>query len=339
MNQPTISVIIPTYNRRDSLLRTLESLGHQTFAADRFEVIVADDGGKDGTAEALRGAAYPFELRYFQQPHLGVGVARNLGLDNAKGELLLYLDDDMIVEPEVLAEHCAAHKSHPNAVVKGQVILVLNDPDSVYATIQSGTPDLPPSCNGRLQPISYQQIFAGHFSIRREDALAAGKWEAEPLGYGFQDLEFMYRCKKAGLAMLYAPRAVSHHLDHATSFATVCRRLENASRNATLYLFVQHPELKNEIPMFRDKGPIAWRGDPIALILRKIARQIASSGPVMRTMRLGVAQLERRRPSSKLLRLLYRWIGSGNIYRGYRAGLQELAAESTRPASRPGTQP
>lgn len=320
---PTVSVIIPTYNRKDSLLRTLDSLSRQTYPAKGFEVIVVDDGSTDGTAEALQNASYPCALRYFQQTHLGVGAARNLGLDNAQGELLLYLDDDMIVEPQVLAEHLAAHERHPGAVVKGQVILVLDDPGSVFAAIQSGKPDIPLSDDMQLRPVSYQQVFAGHFSIRRRDALRVGRWSVEPREYGFQDLEFMYRCHTNGLVMWYAPAAVTYHHDHATSLEKVCQRLERASESAVRHLFVQHPELRFALPMFHDKGPIAWRRDPPSLILRKLARQVVSSHPVMWAMETSVPILERRAPQSRLLVLFYRWVSSGYIYRGYRDGLQE----------------
>jgi hypothetical protein len=229
----------------------------------------------------------------------------------------------MIVEPEVLAEHLAAHELHPGAVVKGQVILVLDDPGSVFAAIQSGKPDIPLSDDKQLRPVSYQQVFAGHFSIRRRDALSVGGWSSEPREYGFQDLEFMYRCHKNGLVMWYAPAAVTYHHDHAPSLEKVCPRLERASESAARHLFVQHPELRFALPMFRDKGPIAWRRDTPSLILRKLARQVVSSRPMMWAMETSVPTLEHRAPRSRLLVLFYRWIISGYIYRGYRNGLHE----------------
>lgn len=321
--QPFVSVVIPTYNRTESLLRTLHSLSRQTYPADRFEVIVVDDGSSDGTMVALQEVRYSYRLRCLRQPHLGVGAARSIGSDDASGELLLYLDDDMIVEADALAEHVSAHASYPGAVIKGQVVLVLDDPNSVFAAIHSGMPDLTLSKNMELQPISYQQVFAGHFSIHRRDMLGVGGWCSEPRGYGFQDLEFMYRCKKAGLTMLCAPRAVTYHHDHATTLQKVCQRVERASESAAPYLFAQHPELRSEVPMFRDKGPIDWGNDPPKLIVRKLIRQAASSQPSMWAMERAVPILERGAPRSKLLVLLYRWIVSGYIYRGYRQGLRE----------------
>lgn len=78
--------------------------------------------------------------------------------------------------------------------------------------------------------------------------------------------------------------------------------------------------------MFRDKGPIAWRQDPPALILRKLTRQVASSRAVMWCMEHAAPLLERRTPEATLLALLYRWIISSYIHSGYRDGLRELAS-------------
>lgn len=327
---PLISVIIPTYNRKDSLLRTLDSLSQQSYPAERFEVIVVDDGSSDGTEEVLRATAYPFRLNYLQQAHLGVGAARQLGLEQALGSLLLYLDDDMICDQAVIAEHVSAHALTPKAVLKGQVILILDDPTSVFATHRSGTPDLPFSQERDLLSISFQQVFAGHFSIGRECALAAGGWIDQPRDYGFQDLEFMYRCANHGMEMLYASGATTYHHDHATTLAKVCQRLERASSSAATHLFVQHPELRSQLPMFREKEPIAWHQDPPRLILRKLARQIIWSRPAMWAMQRAVPILERRAPESALLPSFYQWIVSGYIFRGYRDGLR---AAAQRPAA------
>ena len=75
---PTVSVVIPTYNRKGMLRETLNSLAQQTYPTDRFEIIVVDDGSTDGTDQIAVGA-FPFTLRYFWQTNQGDATARNLG--------------------------------------------------------------------------------------------------------------------------------------------------------------------------------------------------------------------------------------------------------------------
>ena len=87
-------------------------------------------------------------------------------------------------------------------------------------------------------------------------------------------------------------------------------------------VIADYPCLMQYMPMFWDKGPVEWRQDSPARIARKVARQISSSSPAMALMEHTVPLLERSAPESKPLVLLYRWIASGYIYRGYREGLR-----------------
>src|SRR5579859_3487825 len=106
---PFVSIVTPTYNRRTSLDRLLGALGKQTYPADRFELVVVDDGSLDGSVEYLRSLRLPFRLRVFEQAHAGPAAARNLGVARAEGRLVLFLDDDVLPLPELIAEHVQTH--------------------------------------------------------------------------------------------------------------------------------------------------------------------------------------------------------------------------------------
>ena len=92
-----LSVIIPTYNRKESLLRTLAALEKQTLPVDRFEVIVISDGSTDGTSDAISSTSFSFEVGFFEQQNSGPSVARNFGAQKANNEVIVFLDDD--IEP------------------------------------------------------------------------------------------------------------------------------------------------------------------------------------------------------------------------------------------------
>lgn len=113
-----ISVIIPTYNGKERLLRCLEALKQQSRLPD--EVIVSIDGSTDATAEALahwNAAGLP--LQWIEAPNGGRAVARNRGARMAQGELLIFLDDDVRLIPQGIAMHEAHHRRFENSILAG----------------------------------------------------------------------------------------------------------------------------------------------------------------------------------------------------------------------------
>ncbi len=106
----TYSVIIPSFNRADEIRELLASLQQLDFPRERFEVIVADDGSTDNTAEIVRQAQkdYDYPLHYFAQKNQGPGAARNLGMNKAHGDFFIFLDSDVTVPPQWLKNVDAA---------------------------------------------------------------------------------------------------------------------------------------------------------------------------------------------------------------------------------------
>jgi glycosyltransferase involved in cell wall biosynthesis/peptidoglycan/xylan/chitin deacetylase (PgdA/CDA1 family) len=118
-----LSVIIPTYNRRDLIARTLPTVLAQDLPREDWEIIVVVDGSTDGTAEYLRGLEAPVAIRVIEQPNRGPGAARNAGLRAARGEIALLLDDDSLCEPSFLRQHLAAHNGLGPCVVFGPTLI------------------------------------------------------------------------------------------------------------------------------------------------------------------------------------------------------------------------
>src|SRR4029077_18487233 len=112
---PRFSVVIPTYRRRDRVLRNVRALAEQSLSD--FEAIVVDDGSDDGSAAALRGLETPFPLAVLEQENQGAAGARNVGARAARGEIPLFLDDDMEAAPSLLAEHDRSHLEGADLVV------------------------------------------------------------------------------------------------------------------------------------------------------------------------------------------------------------------------------
>ncbi len=109
MGQPTVTVIIPTYNRMGLLSRALTSVARQTRPPD--EVVLVDDGSTDDT-EGLIRRQFP-HVRYLQQENRGVAAARNRGIREAKGEWLAFLDSDDEWLPHKLERQLDAVREEP----------------------------------------------------------------------------------------------------------------------------------------------------------------------------------------------------------------------------------
>ena len=111
-----ISVIIPTYQRRDLVVEALRALMQQNYR-DSFEVIIIVDGSTDGTGEALHRINPGFPLTVLEQRNQGLSKSRNRGANQALGEILLFLDDDMTAHPDLLLQHDKSHHDQADMVL------------------------------------------------------------------------------------------------------------------------------------------------------------------------------------------------------------------------------
>src|SRR5947207_2978022 len=113
MASADLSVIIPTHNRAALLSECLRALEAQSAPRDAFEVLVLDDGSTDETRRMLEGRPFDLRLRSYFRPHGGANAARNHGAAAAAGRLLLFLGDDMLAAPDLVAAHLGAHARCP----------------------------------------------------------------------------------------------------------------------------------------------------------------------------------------------------------------------------------
>ena len=327
--RPLVSVVIPTYNRKKSLLCTLESLSRQTYTAERFEVIVVDDGGDDGTDQVAQ-ILYPFCLVYCRQTNRGSAFARNHGAEQSRGDILMFIDDDMTLDPGYLA--AIAEQTTPGTVTMGVWQAYEPPHPSCFSKVTARQIDIQTANVIRNGEVLFTECTSNNLAVQAADFVQAGMWQ-DVLGDGptlWGDVEFGYRAWKKGCRFVRVAEAKIVHRDqHMTDLESAAERAFHVSR-IVQPLFVLHPEIKAYLPMFRDKGPTEWGQDLPTLILRKLARQVFSSRPAMWAMEHAVPLLEHRAPTSELMVRIYRWLISGHIYRGYRAGLREVAVERQR---------
>jgi glycosyltransferase involved in cell wall biosynthesis len=126
---PYVSVIIPTYNRKEILLKCLTSLESQSYPLDRFEIIVVDDGSSDGTIQLIEeySKKSKIKIKIIAQENAGPGLARNLGVQNSAGEILGFTEDDIRVDAKWIANAVRYFASNDVDGLEGKTLLEDSD--------------------------------------------------------------------------------------------------------------------------------------------------------------------------------------------------------------------
>jgi glycosyltransferase involved in cell wall biosynthesis len=322
----TVSVIIPTYNRLGPLARTLSSLRQQTLPPDQFEVIVVDDGSA-ADVETVIGQPYPFAVRCLRQSHLGATAARNLGAMHSQAEVLVFIDDDVTIAPPTLAALAATCGHKDKALVMGTIHMRSGREATVYASVVLTMVRSTIEARDGLE-FHFLDCNSELLACRRIDLLELGLFQDPTEGHGWpnwDDVDLGYRAYVNRYRLLGTSQAVAEHWDETIADrAVACQRYFRAGRSA-VWLFLRHPELRAQIPMLRDKTPIAWGQDPLPLILRKLARLVVSSRLGLAAMAATANFLERYYPRPGALRRIYHWLHGAHLLHGYRNGLKEYA--------------
>jgi GT2 family glycosyltransferase len=208
--QIAISVVIPTYNRLDTLQEVVPTLLVQDLPRERYELLICDSNSSDGTAQYLAGvsADHP-NVRHLAGAYSGRAMARNAGIVAAGGEIVLFNDADILASPDLLSQHLRRHEERRDIAVVGWEVQVKDLNDYAYKRDHM-------EARGHLHPPSRKRLpwlyfLTGNASARRSDLLKVGSFDESFTGYGHEDLELGYRLQRAGITIVYEPRAVSYH--------------------------------------------------------------------------------------------------------------------------------
>jgi GT2 family glycosyltransferase len=226
--EPHVTVVVPTYNRPDELSRCLAALAAQDYPRDRFEVLVADDGGALSPASVVEGFGDVLDLRLLRLTHGGPAHARNRAVEQARGALLAFTDDDCRPHPDWLRRLVAALDREPAALVGGRVANALVD-NPFSSASQTVTDVVYAHYNARPEDARF--FASNNLAIATVEYRRIGGFDERFVVLACEDRELCDRWLASGGRMLYAPDAVVSHA-HALDLRSFVRQHFTYGRGA-----------------------------------------------------------------------------------------------------------
>jgi glycosyltransferase involved in cell wall biosynthesis len=322
-----VTVVIPTRGRRAPLDRALRALGHQHFAPNRFEAVVAVDGPDDGTDAQVAALDLPYSTSVVHSDAArGAGGARNRGASAASGDLLVFMDDDIEAGPDLVGAHVAAHREGAQVTIGylppgfegGQAR------DFFQAALGGWWEAMFGAMRQEGHRYQFRDLLTGNF------ALAASLFERvggfDPAFVCHEDNELGMRLVGTGAAFRFEEASRGVHHERTTVGRSFVRKQDEG--RADVLMLDKYPELVPVLPL----TTLERHGTRLGQLLRRLAFERPRAGRLLST---GLARLlpalERARLRGRWTRLLndllagWYWMGvAGRL--PSEAALQEFRA-------------
>lgn len=251
MTNPSVSLIIPVYNGGIPFQNCVKSVLEIQYPPDKLQVILVDDCSTDGTFDWLKAQSLPsYIIIVHHGENRGRAAARNSGIMQATGEILIFIDGDMCVSKDFIQSHINALNKDSVVAVAGRIIA---DPRMKRTRVNRYLFEY--SKRGAKQfgehiPISFQYLLTGNMAINRDALEAAGSFDENMIGYGGEDTLFAYKIWKAfPQGIRYCASAITTHQQNDN--------LDELLKKAYHYGKFNLPRLLDEYPDMTE----ALRGD------------------------------------------------------------------------------
>lgn len=317
-----VTVVIPTYNRGEALRETLTALFRCDYPADRYEVVVVDDGSTDGTGEVARQflVEHPETFRYEVQPNAGPARARNRGAALARGRLLFFIDNDIVVQPDFMRRHREALAAHPGGWIVGRIRHPPRLRETPFGCYRD---DLWEQFHAAHDPNAITEtkgITAANLALPTDDFRALGGFDEAFTIASCEDWELGMRARRQGIRVLYDPGNVVLHNDWAVDLGKFCERQRLYSISDVL-LWRMYGDASPRAAMIRQNAPESSSG------AKGVAKRILNTGPGRMLLRAATKVSESISGDGAMTRKLYDAAIGAAISQGVREGLKRYPAE------------
>jgi glycosyltransferase involved in cell wall biosynthesis len=305
------SVVIPTYNRKPILEKCLKALEQQELTDDKvegYEVVVVDDGSTDDTLAWLAQETSLPHVRLWEQPHQGPAAARNLGVQQAQGDWIIFIDSDLVVTEGFVQAHAdalsaaAGKLGHDRFFTYGRVINTCNF-------------DEPTAEPYKLTDFSAAYFATGNVAIARKWLEKAGLFDTQFQLYGWEDLELGVRLKKLGLTLIKCPAAVGYHWHPPFNLNQIPRMIDREIQRGRMgvIFYEKHPTWQVRVMI-----QMTWLHQVLWGILSLGGRlNEKTMAPLLQWL------IDRGKPqlALEIARIFLNWYNVQGVYQAYREAL------------------
>jgi len=235
-----ISVVIPTYNRLPILQKSILALEKQK-VSDRkisnYEIVIVDDGSTDETLNWLKeNKAQLPHVKVLEQNHQGAAAARNMGVNQALGDTIVFIDSDLVVTETFL-------QCHADALAKGKAEINSDRLFTYGAVINTNNFENPTSEPYKITDFSAAYFATGNVAIAKKWLEEAGLFDTGFQLYGWEDLELGVRLKKLDLKLIKCPEAMGYHWHPAFNLEQISKMIEQEIQRGKMgvIFYQKHP--------------------------------------------------------------------------------------------------
>lgn len=249
----TINVVIPVYNQSFALAQTLYGFSQQVEPYNACRIIVVDDGSSEPIEAVVASYADTLNITYIRLSRSGRAAARNVGIQAAESDVIVFCDADRIPRPNFLQMHDQAQQSSGGSVAVGHVKeMYVSRPEANRSVIlerfmMDRLLRLPQYCSLiyglfnadglTTSPIAWVATLSGNLSLPTHWCRALGGFDERFMEWGFEHMEFGFRAYHEEMPFRYEARAVNVHIAHPRDG----RSYESLIRNSHAYFIEKHP--------------------------------------------------------------------------------------------------
>lgn len=278
MANPYLTVIIPTFNRSSCLNICLERLFRQNIARESYEVIVVNDGSTDDTLGILKKFESEPNFLHVTQRNQGQGNARNLALKHARGQIILFIGDDIYAENDFLKGHMDFHISQPekNMACLGRVEwFPENEINDFMRWLTHGGPQFSYDSLKDGDEVDFWHFYTSNISLKSA-MLSEERFDPDFKSYGWEDIELAVRLnRKHALKIHYRENILAYH-DHIINEESLKRRMLSIGKSAKIFER-KHPGI-GVVPRRLKLFALTIISFPITLFLLYILKTILPYG-------------------------------------------------------------